>query len=90
MPSAGSTWAAQAYLVTIGSIGVFGLYLFVLGRWTASATSYEFVLVPLVGILLAAWLLGERTSSTFAVGALVVLLGVYLGAVRPHPAGEDT
>ncbi len=82
IPHAASTWAAQAYLVTLGSVGVFGLYLFVLGRWTASAVSYEFVAAPLVGIALAAWLLDERITTSFVIGSALVFLGVYLGAVR--------
>jgi drug/metabolite transporter (DMT)-like permease len=84
MPQAVRTWAAQVYLVLVGSVVVFALYLFVLSRWTASAASYEFVLVPLVGIILSAWLLDERVTGTFGVGALLVLVGVYLGALgRP-------
>ena len=83
IPRATSTWMAQIYLVTFGTVGVFALYLFVLGRWTASATSYEFVLAPLVGIALAAWLLGEPVTPTFLVGSVLVLIGVYVGALRP-------
>jgi len=88
IPEATSTWVAQAYLVTFGTIGVFGLYLFVLSRWTASATSYEFVLAPVVGIALAAWLLDEAVTPGFAVGSIIVLVGVYLGALR-SPRDKD-
>lgn len=93
VPRASSTWVAQVYLVSIGSVGVFALYLFLLGRWTASAVSYEFVLAPVVGISLAAWLLDERITQTFAAGSLLVLAGVYLGAIRPahkHRPVEET
>ena len=83
LPGTTSTWVAQVYLVLFGTIGVFALYLFVLSRWTASATSYEFVLAPVVGIALAAWLLDEPITPTFLVGSLLVLVGVYLGALRP-------
>jgi drug/metabolite transporter (DMT)-like permease len=82
LPRSGVTWASQAYLVVIGSIVVFALYLFVLKRWSASAASYEFVLVPVVGIILAAWLLDETVTSTFGIGALLVIVGVYVGALR--------
>ena len=88
IPEATSTWVAQAYLITFGTIGVFGLYLFVLSRWTASATSYEFVLAPVVGIALAAWLLDEAVTPGFAVGSIIVLVGVYLGALR-SPRDKD-
>ncbi|MGH2712052.1 MAG: DMT family transporter [Actinomycetota bacterium] len=82
LPTATSTWVAQAYLVTFGTVGVFGLYLFVLSRWSASATSYEFVLAPVVGIALAAWLFDERITLGFVIGSILVLVGVYLGALR--------
>ncbi|HEX9711860.1 MAG TPA: DMT family transporter [Actinomycetota bacterium] len=83
IPTAGSTWVAQTYLVSFGTVGVFGLYLFLLGRWTASAVSYEFVLAPVVGIVLAAWLFDEQITGAFAIGSILVMIGVYLGALRP-------
>jgi drug/metabolite transporter (DMT)-like permease len=86
LPQESATWWAQAYLVIIGSLVVFALYLFVLSRWTASAASYEFVLVPLVGIVLSAWLLNEPITVAFAVGSVLVLAGVYLGGLR-RPEG---
>lgn len=66
----------------IGSVGVFALYLFVLRRWTASAASYQYVLFPLVTVALSAWLQGERITWTFAFGSILVVVGVYRGALR--------
>jgi len=40
LPSKGATWAAITYLVSIGTVGVFLLFLFVLQRWQASAAAY--------------------------------------------------
>ncbi|MDQ3661944.1 MAG: DMT family transporter, partial [Actinomycetota bacterium] len=82
IPEAGSTWAAQAYLVIGGSIGVFWLYVMVLRGWTASAASYQLVLIPLVTVVLSAWLQHEQITWIFAVGSILVLLGVYFGALR--------
>ena len=42
------TWAAIAYLVVIGSVVVFLLYLVVLRYWAASRASYGFVIIPFV------------------------------------------
>jgi hypothetical protein len=61
LPRSGSTWTAQVYLVLIGTVGVFALYLYVLSKWTASAVSYEFVLAPLVA---ACWLPGFSTNRS--------------------------
>jgi len=84
IPAAPATWAAMAYLIGPGSVGVFVLVLFVLARWTASATSYAFLLFPFVAIALGALLLHEPVQPSFLGGGAIVLAGVYLGAVyRP-------
>lgn len=82
VPELTRTWIAQAYLVIVGSVVTFTLYVFVLRRWTASAVSYEGVLIPLVAIGLASRLQDERITWAFAAGSVLVLLGVYFGALR--------
>lgn len=84
-PTRIETLVAMAYLIVPGSIVLFILVLWVLSRWTASATSYGFLLFPLVAIVLGALLLGEPVRPSFLAGGAVVLAGVYLGAVyRPR------
>ena len=84
LPTRPDSWIAMAYLVLLGSIVLFLLVLFILARWTASATSYGFLLFPLVAIVLGALTLGEPVRPSFALGGIVVLLGVYVGALyRP-------
>jgi drug/metabolite transporter (DMT)-like permease len=82
IPERASTWGALAYLVTAGSVGVFALYLVVLRRWTASQASYQLVLIPLVTIVVSAWLQDERVTWSFAAGSALVLVGVYFGVLR--------
>ena len=82
VPELAKTWFAQVYLVIFGSVLAFTLYVFVLRRWTASAVSYEGVLIPIVAILLASWLQDEEITWTFAAGSVLVLIGVYVGALR--------
>jgi drug/metabolite transporter (DMT)-like permease len=82
-----STWAALGYLVVFGSIVMFGLYLFALRRWTASAVSYVTLLMPLVTVPVAALLLSEQVSAWFVIGSGIALIGVYVGAflrIRPR------
>ena len=87
LPSRPETWVAMAYLVGPGSIAVFILVLYLLAHWTASATSYAFLLFPLVAIALGATLLGEPVQPSFLAGGAIVLAGVYIGAVyRPKRA----
>jgi drug/metabolite transporter (DMT)-like permease len=82
VPELAKTWVAQAYLVILGSVVAFSLYVYVLRRWTASAVSYEGVLIPIVAILLASWLQDEEITWAFAAGSVLVLIGVYVGALR--------
>jgi drug/metabolite transporter (DMT)-like permease len=72
-----------AYLVTLGSIGLFILTILVVRRWSASATSYMFVLFPIVTMLLGAWLADEPLTARGALGAALVMSGVWFGALSP-------
>lgn len=89
LPRLDLTWGVQLYVALVGSVGVFGLILFVVRRWTATGASYQTVLSPPITILLAAWLLGEPLSPRLALGTLIVLIGVYVGALS-HPRAPDT
>ena len=84
VPQDATTWVAQAYLVIAGSIAVFWLYVFVLRGWSATAASYQLVLIPLVTVPVSAWLQDEPITASFVVGSVLVLVGVYVGALR-HP-----
>ena len=96
IPKLTSTWIAFAYLVVFVTIIVFMLYLYVLGRWTASGTSYGFVLTPMITVVVASLLAGEQITWNFAIGAVLVLSGVIFGALlpsKPHkpvPASDSS
>ena len=64
---------------------VFLLYLIVLRYWMASRASYRFVIIPFVTIVLSAWLDNEPVGVGLVLGGLLVLAGVYVGALRPAP-----
>lgn len=88
LPDDSATWGAVGYLVTLGSVGVFLLYLFVLERWAASRAAYSFVLIPVVAVILSAWLDDEPVGVGLVFGGLLVLAGVYVGAIRQERAAE--
>jgi drug/metabolite transporter (DMT)-like permease len=90
IPTAIKTWIAFAYIVVFVTIITFSLYLFVLSRWTATSTSYHFVLIPLVTIILANWLADEQVSWQFLLGGTLVILGVWVGALLTPKAKPDT
>ncbi|MPZ13314.1 MAG: EamA family transporter [Chloroflexi bacterium] len=83
LPTTETTWVALVYLATIGSIGLFVGFLIVVRRWTASATSYATVLFPIVTVAVGALLAGELASVAFVLGTVLVMAGVFVGAMAP-------
>ncbi|MDX1378786.1 MAG: EamA family transporter [Anaerolineales bacterium] len=83
IPSQANTWFAFAYIVVFVTVIAFLLYLYVLQHWTASGTSYSFVLIPLVTVVVASWLANEQITIQFLFGGALVLLGVWIGALMP-------
>jgi drug/metabolite transporter (DMT)-like permease len=86
IPTQTNTWIPFLYLVVFVTVVAFLLYMFVLGKWSASGTSYGFVLVPLVTIVVASTLVREEITANFLVGAALVLAGVLVGALLPSKA----
>lgn len=83
LPVQASTLVAVGYLAVVGSVVVFGLFLLVIERWTASATSYSLLAMPLVTVPAAAVIRNESITLTLLAGAALVLVGVYVGAFAP-------
>src|SRR5438105_1835591 len=86
LPGHGQTWIAVAYVSLAGSVAVFSLFLYVIQRWTASATSYVMLLMPLVTVSVAAAIAGESVTLAFLAGGAFVLAGVYVAAFAPPMA----
>lgn len=89
IPNLANTWIALGYLVIVVTVFAFLLYLYVLRRWTASGSSYGFVMSPLITVVLAAQLAGEQITSSFILGAGLVLVGVVFGALLPSKPHES-
>lgn len=85
LPAQSMTWLAFIYMATLGSALLFGLFVYTLERWTASAVSYNDLLIPLVTIAIATLFTGERISPTFLIGGGVVMVGVFVGAFVTLP-----
>lgn len=82
LPELRTTWLALAYMVVLGSGPVFVLYVVVVRLWSASRAAYSFVLIPFVTVLLSAWIDDEPVGAALVLGGLLVLAGVYVGALR--------
>jgi drug/metabolite transporter (DMT)-like permease len=81
LPSRPEVWVAFIYLVTLGGIGLFMGVVFIVRRWTASASAYVTVLFPVVAVAVGAILAGELVSVQFVAGAFLVMIGTYVGAL---------
>jgi len=91
IPTQAQTWIAFGYLIIFVNLVTFLLYLYILRRWTASGTSYGFVVFPLVTVVVAATLAGEQITGNFLVGGVLVLAGVMFGALlRPKTRNSES
>ena len=90
LPQQASTWWAVVYMAVIGSGVVFTLYVVVLRYWDASRANYGFVIVPIVTVLISAWLLDEQLTFGLLGGGALVLAGVYLGALRQEQPSDTS
>ena len=88
LPQQVATWAAVGYLVVVGSVVVFVLYLVGLRYWATSQAAYGFVFVPFATVMLSAWLANEPLGIGLLLGRLLVLSGVYVRALRPMGPGS--
>jgi drug/metabolite transporter (DMT)-like permease len=81
LPRESQTVMAVGWLAIAGSVGLFQLWLFLIQRWTASATVYALTGMPVVAAGLGAVMLDQPvTVEVFAGGALVIA-AVYVGAI---------
>jgi drug/metabolite transporter (DMT)-like permease len=80
LPTQMPTWIALVYLIASSTVG-FSLMTLVVLRWTPSASAYGTVISPVIAIVTATLLAGEVFGPVFFVGAAVVGVGVYVGAL---------
>ena len=83
IPVQPGTWAALGYLGIFVTVFAFIFYMQVLSKWSASGTSYGFVIIPLVTVIIAALLTKEQVTVYFIIGSALVLIGVLVGALLP-------
>lgn len=97
LPRESQTLVALAWLVILGSVGLFQLFFFVIRRWTASATVYAVAGMPVVAAGLGAVMLGQPITVEVLAGGVMVIAAVYVGAISrtrgapkvPPPEGPE-
>ncbi|MGH3072147.1 MAG: DMT family transporter [Gaiellaceae bacterium] len=89
LPREGETQLAVAYLV-LATVSLFLCILYVVQRWTASATAYTFVSMPVVAVIAGAIALDEEITAAVVAGGAIVLAGVYVGALSRDSTSRDS
>lgn len=79
-PETTAVWFGLAYLIVASPL-LFMLFVFVVRRWTVTGASYQFVLFPIVAVIGGALVLDEAITASLLLGAPLVILGVYVGAL---------
>ncbi|MHA6632000.1 EamA family transporter [Pseudonocardia sichuanensis] len=77
--------AAIGYTAVLATVVGSGIWVWLMRRYPAGVVAPYSLLVPVVGIALAAGVLGERPSAVELVAAAVIVGGVLLGTPRPAP-----
>jgi drug/metabolite transporter (DMT)-like permease len=72
------TWLALAYIVIFPTVGTYFLNAFALKRAPASLVAIYIYVQPVVGALLAAWVLGERPGAETVVGGGMIAAGIWM------------
>jgi len=80
-PHETATWLAVGWLAIIGSFGLFTLLLFVVKRWSASATAYATTGMPVIATGLGAVMLSQPITVEVILGGALVIIAVYFGVI---------
>lgn len=88
LPVQGQTWFALIWLGLVGSCAAYLLYFYLLhsiGPTRATMVSYMF---PVVGITLGVAFVGEVLDASLVIGALLVVLSLYIVNRQSAPADK--
>jgi drug/metabolite transporter (DMT)-like permease len=89
LPDQGQTWLALGWLVLLGSVGLFQLFLFIVQNWTASAATFAVSAMPVVAVALGALLLNQPITWQVVAGGVMVIAAVYTGAIAGRETATD-
>ena len=73
-----NTWLAIAYLVIVGSLITFTIFIYSLQHLPPEISSLYAYMNPVVAVLLGSIIFGETLSISIAIGGIVTLFGLYL------------
>lgn len=82
IPTQRATWIALGWLVLLGSMGLFQLFLYIIKSWSASAATFAISAMPVIAAGLGALILDQPITVELVAGGLLVVAAVYIGAIR--------
>jgi drug/metabolite transporter (DMT)-like permease len=88
LPKQSASWLALGWLVLLGSVGLFQLFLLVVNRWSASVATFAISAMPVIAAGLGSLVLDQPITIELILGGLLVIAAVYIGAIRG--AGQNS
>ncbi|AKT52192.1 EamA family transporter [Arsenicicoccus sp. oral taxon 190] len=82
--AAAPAWVGVAYTVLLGTVVGSGIWVWLMARHPAGVVAPYSLLVPVVGILTAWLVLGERPTAIELLGGVLVIAGVLCSGRRPR------
>ncbi|MTB71829.1 EamA family transporter [Arsenicicoccus cauae] len=82
--AAAPAWIGLAYTVLLGTVVGSGIWVWLMARHPAGVVAPYSLLVPVVGILTAWLVLGERPTAIELLGGVLVIAGVLWSGRRPR------
>lgn len=84
LPREPATILAVAWLATLGSVGLFQLFLRVIRSWGATAAVFATTAMPVVAVVLGVIVLDQPMTPEVVTGTAMVTGGVYVGVIAPR------
>jgi drug/metabolite transporter (DMT)-like permease len=72
------SWLWFVYLIIFGSIAAYTAYLWLVANAPVSLTATYAYVNPIIAVALGALFLNEKITSSYALGGLIILIGVIL------------
>ncbi len=73
-----NTWYAIGYLVVVGSVITFSIFIYSLQKLSPEVSSIYAYINPIVAIFLGATIFGEPLNISIVIGVIVTICGLYL------------
>ena len=84
-----SSWLGWLFLVLVGSIATYTAYLWLIGKAPVGLIATYAYVNPVIAVSLGVLFLDEKLSITLLLGAIVVIIGVFLVVrVESRAVGE--